>query len=243
MMAWSASLRGRLGTFELDVAIEGHDGVLALLGPNGSGKSTVLRALTGAIELEQAEIVVGGRVLASRRRGLHVPIEERRIGYVPQSYGLFAHLTALDNVAFGLRVGGRRRPAAQARAQAHEALVELGCGDLAQRRVSRLSGGERQRVALARALVIDPVLVLLDEPLAALDPATRRTVRRVLAARLDRLGRPALLVTHDVRDVAALAASVCVLERGRIVQRGRLAELAAAPATDFVAEMVEGWSA
>ncbi|MEO0606078.1 MAG: ABC transporter ATP-binding protein [Myxococcota bacterium] len=235
-MGWSARLRGRLGDFALDVALEGGDGVLALVGPNGSGKTTVLRALTGAVVLEQAEIVVDGRVLDGD--GVAVPIEDRRVGYVPQGYGLFPHLTALDNAAFALSVGPRRLSRDRARERALGVLEALDCADLAARRVRRLSGGEQQRVALARALCADPALLLLDEPLSALDATTRRTVRRVLARDLATLGRPTVLVTHDVRDIAAFEATVAVLEAGRVVQTGRLAELAEAPATDFVAELV-----
>ena len=237
-MTWTAAIRARLGAFALDVSLEGDADVLAVVGPNGSGKTTVLRLLAGAVDPERAEIEVGAQVLASTSRGVHVPMERRRVGYVPQGYGLFPHLSVIDNVAFGLSTWPHRLAKAERHARAQRMLEELDCGALAQRRVEGLSGGEQQRIALARALVIEPNLLLLDEPLAALDATTRRTVRRFLADHLPSFGRPCVLVTHDVRDVEALAAAVVVLEQGRVLQRGTLEDLRAAPASDFVAEFV-----
>lgn len=237
-MSWRAAIKARLGAFTLDVQLGGGSGVMALVGPNGSGKSTCLRALVGAINPDVAHIVVGDAVLADTAAGVELPIERRRVGYMPQGYGLFPHLSALDNVAFGLSLGARRQPRADRRSAARRMLTELGGAALAERRVSRLSGGEQQRVALARALVLEPELLLLDEPLAALDATARRAVRRFLAERLAAYGRPTVWVTHDVRDVVALDAEVCVLESGRVVQRGPVEALRAAPATAFVAEFV-----
>lgn len=232
MSRWSATMRAHLGPFTLDVELGGDDGVLALIGPNGSGKTTALRVLAGALAAERAVIEVDGRSLDGPDG--HVPLEHRRVGYLPQGHGLFPHLSAEDNVAFGLSMGPRRRPKAERRAAARALLGELGCAELASRSVAGLSGGERQRVALARALIVEPALLLLDEPLAALDAISRRAVRRFLAERLPAYGRPAVLVTHDVRDVEALDATVCALEGGKVIQRGTLAELRAAPATPFV---------
>ncbi|HJL03588.1 MAG TPA: ATP-binding cassette domain-containing protein [Polyangiaceae bacterium LLY-WYZ-15_(1-7)] len=232
-MAWSAAIRAELGAFMLDVELEGDARPLALVGPNGSGKTTLLRALAGAVRPRAGTIRVGDALLFDEERGVDVPMERRRVGYVPQGYGLFPHLDALGNVAFGLRLGRRER---ERRARAM--LEELGCGGLARRPVGRLSGGERQRVALARALVLEPGLLLLDEPLAALDAIHRRAVRRLLAERLRAYGRPAILTTHDARDIAALGARVAVLEGGRVVQEGELEALRAAPANEFVAELV-----
>jgi len=160
------------------------------------------------------------------------------MGYVPQGYGLFPHLRVADNVAFGLSTGPRRLPKAERRSAARQLLTELGCATLAERWPAGLSGGEQQRVALARALVVAPALLLLDEPMAALDAGVRRVVRTFLATRLRSSACPSIVVTHDVRDVLALGARVCVLEAGRIVQQGSLSELQAAPASDFVAEFV-----
>lgn len=238
MSPWRAEVRARAGDFTLDVALEGDARPLALVGPNGSGKTTLLRVLAGAVRPEAAEIEVDGAVLHSSARGVEVPIEQRRVGYVPQGYGLFPHLSVLDNVAFGLSTGPRRADRRARHERARAVLDQLGVGALAPRLPGGLSGGEQQRVALARALVIDPALLLLDEPLAALDATARRAIRGFLAEHLRAFGRPCMVVTHDVRDVAALDLQVCVLEGGRVAQRGDLSALRAAPATDFVAEFV-----
>ena len=209
-----------------------------MIGPNGSGKTTLLRALIGAIVTDRTYIAIGDEVLVDTDRRIDPPIEHRKIGYVPQGYGLFPHLNVIDNVAFGLSVRRPRASRSDGRARAQRALASLGCAELAFRPVAGLSGGEQQRVALARALVIEPRLVLLDEPMAALDPTTRRSVRRALAERLRSLGPPTIIVTHDVRDVAHFGAVVCVMEYGRVVQTGSLDDLRASPASDFVAEFV-----
>lgn len=231
-MTWAARLRVRRGDFLLDVDLGGPAGPLVLVGPNGSGKTTLLRALAGAARPDDGVVRVGDRVLLDA--ATDVPIEQRGVGYVPQGYGLFPHLSVRDNVAFGLAARGV--PPAERSERVARILDELGCDGLIDRSPRTLSGGEQQRVALARALVLAPRLLLLDEPLAALDATTRRAVRSFLATRLRAFGGPSLLVTHDARDAAALDAEVVVLERGRVVQRGRLESLRAAPATDFVAE-------
>ncbi len=238
MTKWRATIRTRLGSLNLDVDLASDGGALALLGPNGSGKTTLLRAMAGAFEPDQAEIAIAGCVLQSTERGIFRPIEQRRVGYVPQGYGLFPHLDVLGNVAFGLTTGPSRLDRRRAAADARRLLMDLGCAELAPRRIDELSGGERQRVALARALVLEPELLLLDEPLAALDPTTRRGVRCFLAERLRAFGRPSVVVTHDVRDIEALDARVVVMEAGRVLQQGTLAELRMAPASDLVAELV-----
>lgn len=237
-MSWSARVGLRLGGFTLDVALDGDAGVTALMGPNGSGKTTLLRVIAGAHPPDHATIVVGGEVLARTEAGVDRPMERRGVGYVPQGYGLFPHLGVLENVAFGLSTGARRRPRAERLERARAMLEELDAAALVGRPLRALSGGERQRVALARALVIEPSLLLLDEPLAALDVRRRRHVRAFLAAQLARWGRPAILVTHDVRDVAALDARVVILDEGRVVQRGSLEELRRAPVSELVAELV-----
>ncbi|MDH5674111.1 MAG: ATP-binding cassette domain-containing protein [Myxococcales bacterium] len=239
MSAWSAAVVVRLDGFKLDVELAGSDGVTVLIGPNGSGKSTLLRAMAGAVDVERAEVRVGGELLASASKGIELPMEQRRLGYVPQGYGLFPHLSAVDNVAFGLCCGPGRLPRARRRRRAGELLEELGCGGLANRRVFELSGGEQQRVALARALASDPRLLLLDEPLAALDVRVRRKTRAWLGSWLSRAGRPALLVTHELRDIPD-GALVCVLEEGRLTQRGSVSELRASPATEFIEELLAG---
>ena len=196
----------RVGALELDVRLEGGERPVALVGPNGSGKSTLLRTIAGAYRPSRGTIAVGGDVLFDSRRGIDLPPEKRRVGYVPQGYGLFPHLRVVDNVRFGLAGASRRDNGARAAALA--VLEQLGAGHLDQRWPETLSGGERQRVALARALVIEPRMLLLDEPLAALDAAARRAMRRRLADRLAESGVPALVVTHDIHDIVALDAEV-----------------------------------
>ena len=234
--AWRAQVRVELGDFALHVKIDGPSGPLALVGPNGSGKTTLLRALAGVVPVQTAQVVVGGRPLASTDQGLNLPPERRRVGYVPQRYALFPHLDVLDNIAFGLSVGPRATAREARRDRARQLLVELDAAPLADRPTAGLSGGEQQRIALARALIVEPQLLLLDEPLAALDATTRRRVRGFLTERLRSLDCPSVLVTHDARDVAALDAPVLVLEQGHEVQRGSLEELRNGPNSDFVAE-------
>ncbi len=237
-MRWEVAIRASIGALDLDVALGGDRGPVALIGPNGCGKTTLLRIVAGAMRPTAGHIKVGGRDFYRSDAGLDLPVQARRVGYVPQGFGLFAHLRVIDNVAFGLRSGPRALPRARRRDAAMAMLRELDCAHLAERMPAALSGGEQQRVALARALVIDPAILLLDEPLSAMDASARRRLRGLLAARLNAPGLPSIVVTHDVRDVEALAVSVCVMARGRVVQRGTLAEISAAPANDFVAEFV-----
>lgn len=238
MIGWRADIQARIEGFELDVSLQGDAQPLAVVGPNGSGKTTLLRAIAGAVPVTHAHVAIGKTVLESTEPGIHVPIELRRVGYVPQGYGLFPHLTVLENVEFGLSTGPDRPPAETRRIRALEMLTELDCKPLANRRVDRLSGGEQQRIALARALVLEPDLLLLDEPLAALDATRRRAVRHFLAERLQAFGRPSIIVTHDMRDVVTLNANIVVLEEGHVVQQGSLASLRQAPVNDFIAEFV-----
>ena len=235
-MSWRVQIRASIGALQLDVDLEGDKRPVALVGPNGSGKTSLLRLIAGAHRPETAEISVGERVFFSSSQGVDLAIEERRIGYVPQGYGLFPHLTVIENVAFGLSTSNHHKTPEHRRQIALDMLTELDCAALADRKPGRLSGGEQQRVALARALVIEPVLLLLDEPFAAMDATSRRQLRARLGEGLHANGRPSIVVTHDVRDVIALGASVCVLEAGRIVQRGSVEALRAAPCSDFVAE-------
>jgi ABC-type sulfate/molybdate transport systems ATPase subunit len=237
-MSFLIDVQARVGSFELDVTLAGEDRPVALAGPNGSGKTTLLRLIAGAHRPQRGRIVLGGRTLYDSERGVELPPEQRGVGYVPQGYGLFPHLRVLDNVAFALASSRPKQTRAARDDAALQQLDELGCQHLAGRFPGELSGCEQQRVALARALAADPALLLLDEPLAAMDASARRSLRGLLAAHLRARGRPALVATHDVRDVLALDATVCVLHAGRIVQRGSAAELRRAPATDFVAELV-----
>ncbi len=237
-MSWQLTIQLSFGEFHLDVEMEGNDTPVALIGPNGSGKTTLLRVIAGAHHPDSGHIEVAGHTLFDSRKGIQLAPEERRIGYVPQGYGLFPHLRVADNVAFGTR----RQPhlSTQARrAVAQETLEDLGAAHLIDRWPATLSGGEKQTVALARTLVIDPQLLLLDEPLAALDATARRSLRAHLAEHLAKRQIPSIVITHDVRDVRALGATVDVIEKGKIIQRGTADDLSIQPATEFVAEFFD----
>jgi molybdate transport system ATP-binding protein len=212
-----------LRSFPLSLDVELGRETLALVGPSGAGKSSVLRAIAGLLRPEQGRIALGARVWLDTEAGIDLPPEQRSVGLVFQEYALFPHLDVRRNVAFG----GRER--------VDELLERFRISHLAQARPVDLSGGERQRVALARALARDPAVLLLDEPLSALDAHTRGVVRGELAEVLGELGLPTLLVTHDFEDAAALADRVGVIVDGRILQLGQAAELLAAPADAFVA--------
>jgi molybdate transport system ATP-binding protein len=212
-----------LRSFPLSLDVELGRETLALVGPSGAGKSSVLRAIAGLLRPEQGRIALGARVWLDTEVGIDLPPERRSVGLVFQEYALFPHLDVRRNVAFG----GRER--------VDELLERFRISHLAQARPVDLSGGERQRVALARALARDPAVLLLDEPLSALDAHTRGVVRGELAEVLGELGLPTLLVTHDFEDAAALADRVGVIVDGRILQLGQAAELLAAPADAFVA--------
>lgn len=209
---------------------------VAVLGPNGAGKSTLLRCLAGLLPLDEGTIAVDGMVLDDLSNDVLVPPERRPIGVVFQDHLLFPHLTARDNVAFGLRARGVRR--VEARTAADGWLDRLGLAACSSARPSELSGGQAQRVALARALATEPRVLLLDEPLAALDASTRVAVRSELRRHLASFDGMRLLVTHDPVDAYALADRVIVLEAGQVVQEGTLSSLAATPRSRFVADLV-----
>jgi len=232
-----ASIGVALGDFELDIDVSVAPGeVLAVLGPNGAGKTTLLRTLAGLRPLDSGRIEIDGVVQDDPTLDVFVPAEERPVGVVFQDHLLFAHLSALDNVAFGLRAAGTSRR--EARRRAREWLDRLGLHGLRDSSARTLSGGQSQRVALARTLATDPLVLLLDEPLAALDAATRREVRRDLRTHLDDFDGIRLLVTHDPVDAYALADRVAVLSDGRLEQIGTIAEVTAHPRSRFVAELV-----
>jgi molybdate transport system ATP-binding protein len=236
-MSLEASVTVRLGAFELDVELAIEPGeVLAVLGPNGSGKSTLLRALAGLTPIDGGHITVDGTVLDEPETDTFVPPERRPVGVMFQDDLLFPHMSALENVAFGLRARGVGR--SEARRSASAWLDRVGLGDLAAMRPQQLSGGQAQRVALARALAVDPAMLLLDEPLAALDVSTRQDVRRSLRQYLSTFDGVRLLVTHDPVDAYALADRIAILEHGRIAQTGTIADVTAHPRSRYVAELV-----
>jgi molybdate transport system ATP-binding protein len=232
-----ASVHARLGAFDLHADLEVAAGeTVAVLGPNGAGKTTLLRALAGLVPLRDGRVVLGATVLEEPAAGVYVPPEGRPIGVVFQDYLLFPHLSALENVAFGLRCRGV--PRAVARERARGWLVRMNLAERAAARPGELSGGQAQRVALARALAVEPELLLLDEPLSALDVSIRAELRRELRALLASFAGVRLLVTHDPLEAIALATRLVVLEAGRVVQAGTQTEVAARPRSRWVADLV-----
>ena len=226
-----------LGGFNLDIALAIAPGqVVALLGPNGAGKTTALRALAGLQPLSAGYIRLAGQTLDEPGRNLYVPVEKRPVGVVFQDYLLFPHLSTLDNVAFGPRRHGT--PKTQARHTAAAWLQRMGLADFAARKPRQLSGGQAQRVALARALAVNPKLLLLDEPLAALDARTRVDTRAELHRHLHDHDGATLIVTHDPLDAMMLADHLVVIENGRIVQQGDATAITAQPRTDYIARLV-----
>ncbi|MGI5211543.1 ABC transporter ATP-binding protein [Plantactinospora sp. CA-290183] len=225
------------GTFRLDLPLVIDPGeVVALLGPNGAGKTTALRTLAGLIPLSAGHLTLAGRDLDRPGHRVWTPAERRPIGVVFQDYLLFPHLSVLDNVAFGPRRQGLDRRRARERAAGW--LDRMGLAEHARRKPRQLSGGQAQRVALARALAVDPALLLLDEPLAALDARTRLDTRVQLQHHLAAHAGATLLVTHDPLDALVLADRLVIVEHGRVVQAGDAATITAQPRTDYVARLV-----
>ena len=217
--------------FTLDIGLAARAGeVVALLGPNGAGKTTALRALAGLVPLDDGHVTLDGRRIDA------LPPEQRRIGVVFQDYLLFPHLSALDNVAFGPRCRGVAKAAA--REQARGWLERVGLAGHERRRPRQLSGGQAQRVALARALAAGPRLLVLDEPLAALDARTRLDTRAHLRGHLAGHSGATVLVTHDPLDAMMLADRLVIVEDGAVVQTGDAATITTRPRTDYVARLV-----
>jgi molybdate transport system ATP-binding protein len=231
-----ADIQLRLSRLNLDAALAVTSGeVVALLGPNGSGKSTVLRALAGLLPLTAGKVTLDGAVLEDPSVRTRIAPEKRPVALMFQEYLLFPTMSALENVAFGLRARGVDRT--EARSKAAAALERLGIGQVATARPTAMSGGQQQRVAMARALVTEPKLLLLDEPLAALDVSTKAEVRRHLRSVLRDSRSANVLVTHDLLDAVALAQRMIVIEDGGIVQTGTPAEVTARPRSRYVADL------
>ncbi|MDQ1289532.1 MAG: molybdate transport system ATP-binding protein [Actinomycetota bacterium] len=227
----------RRGTFHLDVDLTATPGqVIAVLGPNGAGKTTLLRIIAGLQPTGTGHVRVGGQPWDDPAHGVFLPPDRRLVGLVFQNYRLFPHLDVLDNVAFPLRARGTRRHTARTAAAGW--LDRLALTDLARRRPATLSGGQSQRVALARALAADPLVLLLDEPTAALDAHTRTQIRAELRHHLSSFPGPALVVTHDPLEALLLADRILVLEGGHLVQDGAPAQVSRRPATDYVARLM-----
>ena len=225
MAQLDADIHHRLRAFDLELILSVGDETLALVGPSGAGKSTFLRAVAGLERPQRGRVVLDGEAWLDTERGVDLPPERRSVGLVFQEYALFPHLSVRRNVAFG----------GASAAEVDELLERFGIAQLAAARPDAISGGERQRVALARALARRPRVLLLDEPLSALDAHTRGAVRAELRELLAGLGLPVVLVTHDFEDAATLADRVGVLVEGSLLQLGTPAELVAAPVDPFVA--------
>jgi len=227
----------RLGSFTLEATLAIPDSsVIVVVGESGSGKTTLLRLIAGLIAPAGGRISLGGRLLDDVSAGLHVPACERPVGYVPQDYALFPHLSVRENVGFGLSAEGV--PGRAQRARVERALDRLGVAELAGRRPQQLSGGQQQRVALARALVLEPEVLLLDEPLAALDLTTRRSIRAELRRLLAELSCVSVFVTHSPAEALSFGERIAVLESGRVSQQGLREELLRTPRTRYVADFL-----
>jgi molybdate transport system ATP-binding protein len=223
MVSLHVDLSHRLRAIALDLTFEVEPGTLALVGPSGAGKTTALRTVAGLLRPDRGRITFGAETWLDTERSIDLPPERRSVGFAFQEYALFPHLSVRENVAYGARDG------------VDELLERLGIGQLARERPAGLSGGERQRVALARALARRPDVLLLDEPLSALDAHTRVGLRAELRELLSERTAPTVLVTHDFEEAAAMAERVGVVVEGRLFQLGTPAELVAAPADAFVA--------
>lgn len=233
----SAQIRLTVGTLDVDVELDVAPGeLLAILGPNGAGKTTVLRAIAGLAPIDHGQIRIDTTIVDDPQSGRFVAPDKRRVGVVFQDYLLFPSMSVLDNVAFGLRATGISKADANRRAAA--TLDDVGLADYAQQRPRVLSGGQAQRAALARTLATQPRVLLLDEPLAALDVGTRAEMRRELRRHLDAFDGMRVLVTHDPIDAFALADRVAIIESGHVVQSGTLAEVTSHPRSRYVAELV-----
>lgn len=210
----------RLRDLDLDVKLSVSRGeILMLVGDNGSGKTTLLNLVAGLVTPDQGRILLDGRALYDSFAGVNLSPEARNVGYVFQSYALFPHMSIYDNVAFGLRT--RKLSEERIDLLVRDHLQEAGLWEIRRAKAAKISGGQKQRVALARALIIGPSLLLLDEPLSALDIRKQAVMRRELRERIQSCNVPSIIVSHDLRDMASIGDRVCLLEDGRITPIGR----------------------
>ena len=215
----------RLRDFDLQLRLDVNQGqTLMLVGDNGCGKTTLLNLIAGLDRPDRGRIALDGRSLFDSDLGIDLPPESRGVGYVFQSYALFPHMSVYDNVAFGLRARKMLAQDIDRRVEKH--LKEAGLWEIRRAKAADVSGGQKQRVALARALIIEPKLLLLDEPLSALDVRRQVAMRAELRETIRACGVPCIIVTHDLKDVVSLGDNACLLERGRVAMRGRAEDVA-----------------
>jgi molybdate transport system ATP-binding protein len=230
-----AAITIRRPRFRIEAGLNAADGtVVAVIGPNGAGKSTLVETLCGLVPLEAGRVTVGGAPWEDPKAGIRLPPQRRSVGVMFQMLALFPNMTAVENVAYGMRSLGAT--ASAARKSAHQGLERLGAAELADTPVGRLSGGQAQKVALARALATEPDLLLLDEPTSKLDVTTQMEVRRAVLAVLKDFAGVTVVVTHQPMEAMALADEVVVLEEGRVTQRGAPSDLQLRPRSSWVAE-------
>lgn len=227
-------IQKKLNDFSLDLSFQVNAETLVIAGPSGNGKSMTLRSIAGLAVPDSGRILIGERPIFDHSRRIHLPPERRNIGFVFQNYALFPHLTVYENVSYGLRT--RKITRSEKVERVKSMLENLNIAHLRDRMPSELSGGEQQRTALARALVLEPSVLLLDEPLSALDVTTRGRVRKELKKLLGSLDIPTIFVTHDYEDALSLGDRILVLERGKIIQDGTASELLNCPRSPFVAD-------
>jgi molybdate transport system ATP-binding protein len=233
----SVKISKRLRQFTLDVEFTAAEGeALVLIGPTGCGKTMTLRSIAGLERPDSGRIVCDGDVLYDGASRAIVPPEKRHVGFVFQNYALFPHLTALENVVYGPTARGVRR--SEALDTARDALAQVGLTELGAQRPLQLSGGQQQRVALARALASGARVLLMDEPVAALDAQTRREVRAELRSVIESVGVATVIVTHDHIDALTLGDRLCVMREGKIIQQGTRAQLLTHPQDEFVADFL-----
>lgn len=228
------SVQCKIDGFTLDADLGRFSGTNCIIGPNGAGKTTLLRTILGAFRPCEGRISVGQSVLLDTKKGVDLPVEIRRIGYVPQNRAIFEKLTVRENVSFGIR--------SENEGWLDRLMQVFQLTHVADRRAALLSGGEQQRVAIARAIAPRPCLLLLDEPLAALDGDRRLSLREWVVTLIDELSIPTLWVTHDISDVCEIRGEVLVLEGGRVVQKGAADALMREPGSDFIRGFFRGMS-